>query len=137
MTCQLAFLFGNIHCSSIYILTLKVRVGEPSAITDRYIHPPSQIKRNLDFYLNYNSIMKKLFLLLILSFFSAQGYAESCPDGSDPVRSISADGTYFVFNCGAANEAPSSNANSSNTKSNSNQAYQSFLIGLMRHTQES
>ncbi|MDC3316283.1 hypothetical protein OAV81_06025 [Candidatus Thioglobus sp.] len=32
----------------IYILTLKVRVGEPSAITDRYIHPPSHIKRNLD-----------------------------------------------------------------------------------------
>ena len=44
--------------------------------------------------------MKKLFLLLILSFFSAQGYAGSCPDGSDPVKSISADGTYFVYNCG-------------------------------------
>jgi len=43
--------------------------------------------------------MKKLFLLLILSFFSAQGYASSCPDGSDPVRSISEDGTYFVFSC--------------------------------------
>ena len=43
--------------------------------------------------------MKKLLLLLILSFFSAQGYAGSCPDGSDPIRSISADGTYFVFNC--------------------------------------
>jgi hypothetical protein len=44
--------------------------------------------------------MKKLFLLLILSFFSIQGYAGSCPDGSDPVKSISADGTYFVYNCG-------------------------------------
>ena len=44
--------------------------------------------------------MKKLFLLLILSFFSAQGFAGSCPDGSDPVKSISADGTYFVYNCG-------------------------------------
>ena len=44
--------------------------------------------------------MKKLFLLLILSFFSTQGYAGSCPDGSDPVKSISADGTYFVYNCG-------------------------------------
>ena len=47
--------------------------------------------------------MKKLLLLLILSFFSAQGYAGSCPDGSEPVRSISADGTYFVFNCGGDN----------------------------------
>ena len=44
--------------------------------------------------------MKKLFLLLILSFFSAQSFAGSCPDGSDPVKSISADGTYFVYNCG-------------------------------------
>ena len=44
--------------------------------------------------------MKKLLLLLILSFFSAQSFTGSCPDGSEPVRSISADGTYFVFNCG-------------------------------------
>ena len=43
--------------------------------------------------------MHKLFLLLILSFFSAQGLAAGCPDGSEPVRSISADGTYYVFNC--------------------------------------
>jgi len=28
--------------------------------------------------------MKKLFLLLILSFFSAQGLAAGCPDGSAP-----------------------------------------------------
>ena len=44
--------------------------------------------------------MKKLLILLILSFFSLQIFAGSCPDGSDPVKSISADGTYFVFNCG-------------------------------------
>jgi len=43
--------------------------------------------------------MKKLLLLLILSFFSAQSFAGSCPDGSDPVKSISADGTYFEFKC--------------------------------------
>ena len=43
--------------------------------------------------------MKKLLLLLILSFFSAQGYAGSCPDGSETVRSVSADGTYFEFKC--------------------------------------
>jgi len=45
--------------------------------------------------------MKKLLLLLllILSFFSAQGLASSCPDGSEPAKGISADGTYFVYNC--------------------------------------
>jgi hypothetical protein len=48
--------------------------------------------------------MKKLLLLLILSFFSIQGFAGSCPDGSDPVKSISADGTYFVYNCGNSND---------------------------------
>ena len=43
--------------------------------------------------------MKKLFLLLALSFLSAQSFAGSCPDGSDPVKGLSADGTYFVYNC--------------------------------------
>jgi hypothetical protein len=54
--------------------------------------------------------MKKLLLLLILSFFSAQGYAASCPDGSEPVKSVSADGTYFVYNCGGGNEQSSSSS---------------------------
>jgi hypothetical protein len=63
--------------------------------------------------------MKKLLLILILSFFSAQSFAGSCPDGSEPVKSISADGTYFVYNCGGGNEqASSSTANSSNVNSN-------------------
>ena len=44
--------------------------------------------------------MKKLFLLLILSFFSAQSFAGSCPDGSDPTKTISSDGTYFEYKCG-------------------------------------
>ena len=43
--------------------------------------------------------MKKLLLLLILSFFSAQGYAATCPDGSMPTRGISADGSYFEYKC--------------------------------------
>ena len=55
--------------------------------------------------------MKKLFILCILSLFSIQGYAGSCPDGSDPVKSISDDGTYFVYKCGGS--APSSSNNSS------------------------
>ena len=46
--------------------------------------------------------MKKLFLLLILSFFSAQSFSASCPDGSEPVKSVSEDGTYFVYNCGGS-----------------------------------
>jgi len=52
--------------------------------------------------------MKKLILLLILSFLSAQSFAGSCPDGSEPVKSVSADGSYFVFNCGGSNTASSS-----------------------------
>ena len=44
---------------------------------------------------------------MILSLFSIQGYAGSCPDGSDPVKSISADGTYFVYNCGNTNTSSS------------------------------
>jgi len=54
--------------------------------------------------------MKKLLLLLALSFFSAQSFAAGCPDGSEPVKSISDDGTYFVFNCGGQSSS-SSDAN--------------------------
>jgi len=63
--------------------------------------------------------MRKLLILLILSFFfSTQSYAGSCPDGSDPVRSVSADGTYFVFNCsGSSNNDTSSSTNSSSAAS--------------------
>ncbi|MDA9029206.1 hypothetical protein N9H80_00870, partial [Candidatus Pseudothioglobus singularis] len=62
--------------------------------------------------------MKRVIILLILSFFSLQSYAGSCPDGSDPIRSVSADGTYFVFNCGgSSNNDTSSSTNSSSTAS--------------------
>ena len=43
--------------------------------------------------------MKNILFIFILSLYSIQGYASSCPDGSEPVKSISADGTYFVYNC--------------------------------------
>ena len=63
--------------------------------------------------------MKKLCLLIILSFFSAQGLAASCPDGSEPLKSISDDGTYFVYNCGGdsnnAKESKTSNKASTNS----------------------
>ena len=52
--------------------------------------------------------MKKLLLLLTLFLFSVQSYAGSCPDGSEPVKSISDDGTYFVYNCEGSNTANSS-----------------------------
>ena len=44
--------------------------------------------------------MKKLLLLLILSFFSTQGFSASCPDGSEPTKTLSADGTYYEYKCG-------------------------------------
>jgi len=56
--------------------------------------------------------MKKLLLLLILSLFSAESFAGSCPDGSEPVKSVSDDGTYYVFSCEGGNKkASSSNTN--------------------------
>ena len=60
--------------------------------------------------------MRKLLipLLLILSFFSAQSFAGSCPDGSEPVKSISDDGTFFVYNCGG--QASSSSVANSDSK---------------------
>ena len=66
----------------------------------------------IESHLNLNTFMKNLLLILALSLFSVQSFAGSCPDGSDPVKSISADGTYFVFNCGGGNKkASSSNTN--------------------------
>ena len=59
--------------------------------------------------------MKKISLVLILTLFSILSYAGSCPDGSDPVRSISEDGTYFVYNCGGAKN-PASKADNITSK---------------------
>ena len=56
--------------------------------------------------------MKKFLILLIVSLFSLQSYAGSCPDGSDPVRSISADGTYFEYNCTGAQKSNQSSSSS-------------------------
>ena len=43
--------------------------------------------------------MKKLLLLLILSFFSTQGLSAPCPDGSEPTKTVSADGSYYEYKC--------------------------------------
>ena len=64
----------------------------------------------IESHLNLNPFMKNLLLILVLSLFSTQGYTGSCPDGSDPVRSISADGTYFVFKCGSSSNNSSESA---------------------------
>ena len=66
--------------------------------------------------MKYNQLIKKLFLVFTLSLFSNQSFAEGCPDGSEPVKSVSADGTYFVYNCGGSNEQKSSSTANSNTK---------------------
>ena len=44
--------------------------------------------------------MKKLLLLLLLPFFSAQSLAAGCPDGNEPIKTVSADGGYYVYKCG-------------------------------------
>ena len=67
--------------------------------------------------------MKKLAILLILSIFSAQSFAGLCPDGSEQIKSVSADGTYYVFNCGIGN---SSNTNDVDNKSENSTLGQSI-----------
>jgi hypothetical protein len=56
--------------------------------------------------------MKKLLIFLMISFFSTQGFSASCLDGRVPVKSISADGTYFVYNCSGINKKTSTSNNS-------------------------
>ena len=55
--------------------------------------------------------MKKLLLLLILSFFSTQGFAASCPDGSEPTKTVSADGTYYEYKCASTSAKKSTDSN--------------------------
>ena len=43
--------------------------------------------------------MKKILFIFVLSLYTIQGFAGSCPDGTEPVKGISEDGTYYVFNC--------------------------------------
>ena len=52
-------------------------------------------------------------IFFVLFLFSIQVFASSCPDGSEPVKSISADGTYFVFNCNGGSNGASESVNSS------------------------
>jgi hypothetical protein len=48
--------------------------------------------------------MKKLILIVILSFLSTQSLAGSCPQGSEVIRTISPDGSYFLSSCATIKE---------------------------------
>ena len=80
--------------------------------------------------MNFCACMKKLLLLLILSFFSTTGYSgtsypaddssdsepepqaeapsstKTCPDGNEPTKGVSDDGFYFVYTCGSVPPVP-------------------------------
>ena len=62
--------------------------------------------------------MNKIYLLLFLTLFSVKSFAGDCPDGSDPIKSISDDGTYFVYKCGgSSNNNSAADTSSNNTSS--------------------
>ena len=48
--------------------------------------------------------MKKLILIVILSLLSAQSLAGSCPQGSEVIRTVSPDGSYFLSSCATMEE---------------------------------
>ena len=48
--------------------------------------------------------MKKLILIVILFLLSAQSLAGSCPQGSEVIRTVSPDGSYFLSSCATMEE---------------------------------
>ena len=54
----------------------------------------------------YNFLIFSSLIFVIIS----KSFAASCPDGSEPIKSVSEDGTYFVYNCGTTNSNSNSNA---------------------------
>ena len=56
--------------------------------------------------------MKKISILIASLIMSSMSFASSCPDGNEPIKSVSDDGTYYIFTC---NE---SNSNSNNALGN-------------------
>ena len=43
--------------------------------------------------------MKKILLFFILSVISIQGFAVSCANGNEPIKAVSADGSYYEYKC--------------------------------------
>ncbi|MFL2739874.1 MAG: hypothetical protein ACJ0DJ_14115 [bacterium] len=67
--------------------------------------------------------MKKISILVALLIMSPISFASSCPDGSEPIKSISDDGTYYIYTCnqGNSNNAiGNANTSSNNSTSESN-----------------
>ena len=67
--------------------------------------------------------MKKISILVALLIMSPMSFASSCPDGSEPIKSISDDGTYYIYTCnqGNSNNAiGNANTSSNNSTSDSN-----------------
>ena len=60
--------------------------------------------------------MKKNFLLFGLLLMSPMSYASSCADGSEPIKSVSDDGTYYIYTC---NQDNSNKGNASTSSNNS------------------
>ena len=57
----------------------------------------TKLNSRIRFQFKNDFIIKKLLLFLILSFFSTQGFSASCPDGSEPTKTASDDGSYYVY----------------------------------------
>jgi len=75
--------------------------------------------------------MKKILFIFVISLYSIQGFASSCPDGSEPIKSVSDDGTYYVFSCDGNNEqASSSSTDSSSANSTSSKSNIKALAGI-------
>ena len=67
--------------------------------------------------------MKNIYFLFVFLLISFQSHASKCPDGSDPVKSVSDDGTYYIFTCNqeySNNSIKDTNVSSNNSKSESN-----------------
>jgi hypothetical protein len=62
------------------------------------------------------NIVSLLFLAVLMLGCSGVTKAGGCLDGSKPVKSISADGTYFVYNCGGSNTTTSNTSSQKVTK---------------------
>ena len=62
------------------------------------------------------NLCKKIYLSLVLILISSQSYSSSCPDGSEPIRSVSDDGSFYVFNCAIDNLDMENNKNTSLNK---------------------
>lgn len=64
--------------------------------------------------------MKKIFLLFTVLLMSPMSYASSCADGSEPIKSVSDDGTYYIYTCNQDNfNNGNANTSSNNSKSGS------------------